>query len=65
MSDPWHNGGVDQAKPSRRRLIVPVVLVVSVVGAIATLSATAGGCGSSKPSVDAALIDATPDTPVV
>jgi hypothetical protein len=56
---------VEQAKPSRRRLIVPVVLVVSVVGAIATLSATAGGCGNSKPPIDAAVIDVTPDTPVV
>ncbi len=55
--------GVESRK--RRRLVIPVALAVTVVGALATISATAGGCGSDpKPPVDAA-IDTMPDTPIV
>jgi hypothetical protein len=44
----------------KRRLLVPVVLAVSVAGALATV-ATASGCGGKdKPHVDASI-----DTPPI
>jgi len=68
--DPVGQGDVEARKSSRRRLIIPVALAVTVVGVLAT--ATVGGCGSdAKPSVDAAVVhdaavhDAAPDSPVV
>jgi hypothetical protein len=55
-------------EPSRRklkRLVVPAVLVVATLGgAIAALSATAGCDGNSPPPADAS-VDAAPDTPIV
>jgi hypothetical protein len=52
------------APRKRKRLIVPIALAVTAVGTIA--AAVAGGCGSDpKPTVDAAVHDANPDTPIV
>jgi hypothetical protein len=48
-----------------RRLVVPLVLTVTVVGAaIAVVSSSAGCDDDSSPSIDAGR-DAAPDTPIV
>ena len=49
----------------RRRLVVPVVLAVTVAGAIVGLASSASGCGDDGPTVDASVGDAAPDTPIV
>jgi hypothetical protein len=55
---------VDQRKARRvaRRLIVPVVLVVTVAGAVGA-AATSVGCNGHKPTVDAHS-DGVTDTPI-
>jgi hypothetical protein len=47
-----------------RRLIVPLVLVVSTAGAVAALS-TGTGCGDGEPQFDASVGDGGIDTPIV
>jgi len=53
--------GVVELPGKKRRLVVPVVLAVSIAGAVA-----GSGCTSDKPKPDAGVVrDATPDTPIV
>jgi hypothetical protein len=48
-----------------RRLVVPLVLTVTVVGAaIAVVSSSAGCDDDASPSIDAGR-DAAPDTPII
>jgi hypothetical protein len=49
---------------TKRRLVVPIALAITVVGAIAAMSSSVG-CGDNKPHPDAAAHDATPDTPII
>jgi hypothetical protein len=46
-----------------RRLVVPVVLTVTVLGAVATALSSVG-CGDDVPAADAA-VDSAPDTPII
>jgi len=48
-----------------RRLVLPLVLAVTTVGAIAALSTTTSGCGDDGPTVDASTSDGQPDTPII
>jgi hypothetical protein len=49
---------------SKKRLIVPVALAVTVVGTLAAaLSTTA--CGDDKPRIDASVGDGGVDTPII
>jgi hypothetical protein len=49
-----------------RRVVVPVVLAVSVIGTVAAISTTAAGCGDHGSPVDASVHgDAPSDTPIV
>jgi hypothetical protein len=47
-----------------RRLVVPVVLGVTVLGAAAAAVSATAGCGDDAPVHDAS-VDAAPDTPIV
>ncbi len=51
--------GVGQRVVAKRRLIVPVALAVTVVGAVA--SGIAGGCTNTTKQIDAAVVDAGHD----
>jgi hypothetical protein len=46
-----------------RRLVVPVVLTVTVLGAAAA-AVSSVGCGDDVPAADAA-VDSAPDTPII
>lgn len=53
------------ADRDKRRLIVPLVLAVTMTGAIAA-AVTSVGCGDEEPPrVDAGIGDAPVDTPIV
>jgi hypothetical protein len=55
---------VKREKRRVRRVVVPVVLTVTVLGAaVAALSSTIG-CGDDAPQHDAA-VDGAPDTPLI
>lgn len=56
--------GVDPHSGTRRRLIVPLVLAVTIAGTVAAAVATSTGCGSDKPKRDAGT-DSPIDTPLV
>jgi hypothetical protein len=47
-----------------RRLVVPLVLTVTVVGAAVAALSSSAGCGNDAPTVDAGR-DAAPDVPIV
>jgi hypothetical protein len=46
-----------------RRVVVPVVLTVTVLGAAAAAMSSVG-CGDDAPQADAA-VDSAPDTPII
>jgi hypothetical protein len=50
-------------KRRARRLVVPVVLTMTVLGAVATALSSVG-CGDDVPRADAA-VDSAPDTPII
>lgn len=56
-----------QRASQRRRLVIPLVLAVSVSGAVAAALSGAGGCGDDrKPRTDAGILgDGPVDTPIV
>jgi len=54
----------DEPRRSVARLIVPAVLAVAIVGAVAAMSTSSTGCGDNQPP-DAGAVDSAPDTPVV
>ena len=47
-----------------RRVVVPLVLTVTVIGAAAAALSSSTGCGDDKPAVDAGR-DGAPDTPII
>ena len=47
-----------------RRLVVPIVLAVSIVGTAIAVSSTTG-CGGDKRKLDAGIGDGGVDTPIV
>jgi hypothetical protein len=47
-----------------KRLVVPVVLTVTVLGAAAVALSSTVGCGDDSPQHDAA-VDSAPDTPLI
>ncbi len=47
-----------------RRVVVPLVLTVTVIGAAAAALSSSIGCGNGKPTVDAGR-DGAPDVPIV
>jgi len=60
------NAPRDVEKPvsTVRRLVVPLMLTVTVLGAAAVALSSTVGCGDDPPHPDAA-VDAAPDTPIV
>jgi len=47
-----------------RRLVVPLVLTVTVIGAAAAALSSSTGCGDDTPAADAGR-DGAPDTPII
>jgi hypothetical protein len=47
-----------------RRVVVPVVLAVTIVGTVAAVATTSVGCGDNGAPADAA-VDTLPDTPII
>jgi hypothetical protein len=56
--------GVATKQQTVRRLVVPVALTVTLVGAAVAALSTTVGCGDDAPVHDAA-VDGAPDTPIV
>jgi hypothetical protein len=56
-----------QQGSQRRRLVIPLVLAATVMGAAAAAVSTTGGCGNDhSPRMDAGILGDRPvDTPIV
>lgn len=54
---------VERTRRPLRRLVVPVVLTVTVIGAAVTALSASIGCGDDT-TTDAA-VDGAPDTPII
>jgi len=56
----------ERERPSNpvRRLVVPLVLAITIVGTVAAVTTTSSGCGDNAGPSDAG-VDTPPDTPII